>query len=69
MKPTAVFPEQGLGGSGNAQGDRAVKAIKMMAVHSIETAVFDEAAAINGSRPLEQRADSCGYAWEAPACR
>ena len=34
-----------------------------MAVHSIETAVFDEAAAIDGSRPLEQVADACGYAW------
>ena len=63
MKPTAVFPDLGLGGSGNTIGDKAVKAIKLMAVHSIETAVFDEAAAIDGSRPLEQVADACGYAW------
>ena len=63
MKPTAVFPESGLGGAGTLQGDKAVKAIKLMAVHSIETAVFDEAAAIDGSRPLEQVADACGYAW------
>ena len=63
MKPTAVFPESGLGGTGTLQGDKAVKAIKLMAVHSIETAVFDEAAAIDGSRPLEQVADACGYAW------
>ncbi len=63
MKPTAVFPECGLGGAGTLQGDKAVKAIKLMAVHSIETAVFDEAAAIDGSRPLEQVADACGYAW------
>ena len=63
MKPTAVFPVIGLGGAGTTQGDKAVRAIKLMAVHSIETAVFDEAAAIDGSRPLEQVADACGYAW------
>ena len=40
-----------------------VRAIKIMAAHCIETAVMDEAAAIDGSRPLEQIADARGYAW------
>ena len=34
-----------------------------MAVNCIERAVFDEAGAIDGTRPLEQVADACGYAW------
>ena len=34
-----------------------------MAKHCIEISVLDEAAAIDGSRPLEQIADACGYAW------
>jgi hypothetical protein len=62
MKPGAVFPAAGLG-PGETTGDKAVKAIKLMAKHSIETAVMDEAGAIDGSRPLEQVADACGYAW------
>ena len=62
LKPGAVFPPEGLGG-GKTQGDLAVKAIKLMAQHHIELAVLDEAAAIDGSRPLEQIADSSGIAW------
>ena len=62
MKPGAKFPEAGLG-PGSTTGDKAVKAIKLMAKHNIETAVLDEAGAIDGGRPLEQIADACGYAW------
>ena len=62
MKPGAVFPKEGLG-VGNTPGDLAVKAIKVMACDMIELAVLDEAAAIDGSRPLEQIADSSGIAW------
>ena len=62
MKPGAVFPPAGLG-VGNTPGDLAVKAIKLMAMDMIELAVMDEAAAIDGSRPLEQIADSSGIAW------
>ena len=40
-----------------------MQAIKAMCKHHIETAVFDEAAALDGSRPLEQVADACGIAW------
>ena len=62
MKPGAVFPPEGLG-VGNTPGDLAVKAIKVMAADMIELSVMDEAAAIDGSRPLEQIADSSGIAW------
>jgi hypothetical protein len=40
-----------------------VRAIKLMAKFHIEISVMDEAAAIDGSRPLEQVADSSGIAW------
>ena len=62
LKPDAEFPEQGLG-PGNTEGDKAVRAIKLMASRLIELSVMDEAAAIDGSRPLEQIADSSGIAW------
>ncbi len=64
MKPGAVFPEAGLG-VGDTIGDKAVKAIKLMCRHAIELSVMNEAAAIDGSRPLEQIADACGIAWES----
>ena len=62
MKLGAVFPPEGLG-VGTTPGDKAVKAITLMAYHMIELSVMDEAAAIDGSRPLEQIADSSGIAW------
>lgn len=40
-----------------------MRAIKKMAINHIQLAVLDEAAAIDGSRPLEQIADSLGIAW------
>ena len=44
MKPQAVFPPEGLGSEkGDTEGDKAVKAIKAMAVNCIERAVLDEA--------------------------
>ena len=64
MKPEAKFPVLGLGAEGEkSEGSKVVRAIKIMAAHCIETAVMDEAAAIDGSRPLEQIADARGYAW------
>ena len=64
IKPRAEFPAKGLGAEGGkSSGDVAVFAIKAMCKHAIETAVFDEAAALDGSRPLEQVADACGIAW------
>ena len=62
QKVGAVFPPDGLG-LGTTEGDKAVRAIKLMAKHNIELAVMDEASAIDGSRPLEQVADSSGIAW------
>ena len=62
MKPQAEFPPAGLG-PGTGRGDKAVQVIKLMCKRSIETAVLDVAAAIDGSRPLETVADSCGYGW------
>ena len=62
QKPGAVFPPAGLG-PGTTPGDKAVQAIKLMAKRHIELSVLDEAAAIDGSRPLEQIADSAGKAW------
>ena len=37
--------------------------IKLLCKNAIQISVMDEAAAIDGSRPLEQVADACGYAW------
>lgn len=42
-----------------------MKAIKIICKYCIEIAVMDEASAIDGTRPLEQVADACGYAWGA----
>ena len=62
MKPGAEFPPEGLG-PGTSPGDKAVRAIKIMAAQMIKLAVLDEAAAIDGTRPFEQIADSSGIAW------
>ena len=62
QKPDAVYPKCGLG-AGDSKGCKAVRAIKLMAKYHIELSVMDEAAAIDGSRPLEQVADSSGIAW------
>ena len=61
MKGAKHFPEDGLG-PGTSDGDLAVRAIKLMAQRSIELAVLDEAVAVSDERPLEQVADSSGYA-------
>ena len=63
LKPGAVFPGSGLGGGDGSAGDLAVRAIKKMSVQLIKLAVMDEAAAMDGSRPLEQIADSSGIGW------
>ena len=62
LKPKAEFPPHGLG-AGDTRGCRAVKCIKLLCKHAIHLSVMDEAAAIDGSRPLEQVADACGFAW------
>ena len=42
------FPPAGLGGDGDkSEGTKAVRAMKAMAMHHIELAVLDEAAAID----------------------
>ena len=61
LKPGASFPSEGLG-TGASAGDLAVRAIKLMATQAIRLAVFDEAAAIDGTRPVEQIADSSSIA-------
>ena len=62
MRPRAEFPAAGLG-PGEGRGDKAVRVIKFMCKHSIETSIMDVAGAVDGSRPLETLADSCGYGW------
>ena len=56
-----ILGEEGLG-PGDSPGDLAVRAIKLMARRTIELSVLDEVAAVTGERPLEQVADSSGYA-------
>ena len=62
MKPGAVYPPGGLG-SADTQGCKAVKVIKLLCKHAIQLSTMDESSAIDGSRPLEQVADACGFAW------
>ena len=62
MKPGAVFPPGGLG-EGEDEGSKAVRAIKVMCRDRMQLEVLDEAAAIDGSRPLEQIADCSGYGY------
>ena len=57
-----MYPPGGLG-PGTTSADKAVKGLKLLAKHFVEMGVFDEVAAINGTRPLEQIADSSGVAW------
>ncbi len=63
LKPGAVFPPEGLGGGGGPFGDKAVITIKKIAGPLIRLSVLDEAAAMDGSRPLEQIADCNGIGW------
>ena len=66
MKPSAEIPKAGFGAKGGeTEGDKAVVLIKQMCKHHIENAVLDEVGTIDGSRPLEMVADSCGYGWGA----
>ena len=61
QKPGAELPAGGLGSSTTA-GCKAFKAIKKMMCDHITLAAFDEAAAADGSCPLEQVADASGIA-------
>ena len=61
QKPGAEFPEGGLG-AGATAGCKAFKAIKQMMRRHICLASFDEAAAADGSCPLEQIVDASGIA-------
>ena len=64
LKPGAVFPACGLGAKEDgSDGTKAVMALKLLAIHHINLEVLDEAAAVDGSRPLEQIADSSGIGW------
>jgi hypothetical protein len=62
LKEETVYPPGGLG-PGNTAADKAVHGLKLLAKHYIEMGCLDEVAAINGTRPLEQIADSSGIAW------
>ena len=61
QKPGAEFPEGGLG-SGATAGCKAFRATKQVMSKHICLASFDEAAAADGSCPLEQIADASGIA-------
>ena len=50
-------------GTSDTSGCKAFRCIKLLCRHAIQLSVMDEAAAIDGSRPLEQVADACGIAW------
>ena len=62
QKEGAFFPKEGYGEK-DTRFCKAIRAIKLMCKFHINLAVLDEAAAIDGSRPLEQIADSSGIAW------
>ncbi len=62
MKEETVYPAQGLG-PGSSAADKAVRGLKLLAKYYIEMGCLDEVAAISGTRPLEQIADSTGIAW------
>ena len=62
LKEDAVYPPEGLG-PGKTAADKAVRGLKLLAKYYIEMGCLDEVAAINGTRPLEQIADSSGIAW------
>ena len=62
LKPDVPLPADGLGG-GNTVEDKVIKAIKRCAEYYIQIAVLDEAAAMDGTRPLENLADCSGIAW------
>ena len=62
LKPDATFPPEGLG-AGATRDDKVIQAIKMCACYYINLAVMDEAAAMNGTLPLELLADCSGIAW------
>ena len=62
QKEGAEFPPKGVG-LGDAVEDKAFRAIKIIAKYRIHLEVLDEAAAVDGSRPLEQVADCSGIAW------
>ena len=66
LKPDAVFPRDGLGAKGT-EDDRVIKAIKLCVCYHIHLAVLDEAAAMDGSCPLELLADCSGIAWGGSA--
>jgi hypothetical protein len=51
------YPKEGFPAEG------PIRALKILAKHLIELGVMDEAAAMDGSRPLEQVGDSSGIAW------
>ena len=62
LKADVPLPEKGLGG-GDTVEDKVIKAIKRCAEYFIQIAVLDEAAAMDGTRPLENLADCSGIAW------
>jgi len=62
LKEETVYPAEGLG-PGSSAPDKAIRGLKLLAKYFIEMGCLDEIAAISGTRPLEQIADSSGIAW------
>ena len=62
LKEETVYPPEGFG-PGITAADKAIRGLKLLAKYYIEMGNLDEVAAINGTRPLEQIADSSGIAW------
>ena len=68
LKGGAKFPEEVYTGkTGKTKEDMAVKAIKLVCQHYVYLSVLNEAAATDGSCPLELLADSSGIAWGGSA--
>ena len=68
MKPRSVFHKPRFGApGGDTVEDKAVKAIKAMCRHAISVSVMDDAAAIDGSRPLEEVVDALYNKCELPS--
>ena len=66
LKPDAVFPYDGLGAKDTVD-DRVIRAIRLCVCYHSHLAVLDEAAAMDGTCPLELLADCPGIAWGGSA--
>ena len=67
LKPDFVFPAEGYHDGGTGKEDLIINAIKLCCQHYIYLAVLDEAAAADGTCPLELLVDGSGIAWGGSA--